>query len=396
MIHVVRNISIEKWWANSRSSKPDGKSGFSVQLSASPEHFQMVCTEIAPLSGKESTVCYSSSVGLYLNDWLTAVLVDTKRVGGNPLTLDSPLLRGDRLSYTTAEDLVGGPYPSQELLANFSQVVSREAPLVPKESAVSWIVDMPFIAKGCEFDSAHVICNLGKIVVTRQSLSIDSGTLGKTGAYRSMHRVRNNPLSVVVVHLYLVKLLKEGKVLLEESDEILFDRLGKGVYAAIFALPIAQREVVERHLLNQDVESNQIAFARFNVEVFVLLVSAKDRGEMESLFWKAGVAQRLPEFEDSFGDVRRLVMEYEGDQIVLRAVSDVSRFINEDRELSHQAAHSLIKMPRDTPRLRDSPPCVESYQSYTTSRSAESIVCESEHKFVTIEANTCSTYREAA
>lgn len=396
MIHVVRNISIEKWWANSRSGKPDGKSGFSVQLSASPEHFQMVCTEIAPLSGKESTVCYSSSVGLYLNDWLTAVLVDTKRVGGNPLTLDSPLLRGDRLSYTTAEDLVGGPYPSQELLANFSQVVSREAPLVPKELAVSWIVDMPFIAKGCEFDSAHVICNLGKIVVTRQSLSIDSGTLGKTGAYRSMHRVRNNPLSVVVVHLYLVKLLKEGKVLLEESDEILFDRLGKGVYAAIFALPIAQREVVERHLLNQDVESNQIAFARFNVEVFVLLVSAKDRGEMESLFWKAGVAQRLPEFEDSFGDVRRLVMEYEGDQIVLRAVSDVSRFINEDRELSHQAAHSLIKMPRDTPRLRDSPPCVESYQSYTTSRSAESIVCESEHKFVTIDANTCSTYREAA
>lgn len=352
--------------------------------------------------------------------------VETHNVGGNPPTLDSPLLRGDHLSYTTnrractkvaggkppafgsplcvedhlsyttAEDLMGGPRRSQELLANLSQVVSRKAPLVPKESMISRIVGMPFIPKGCEFDSAHVICNLGKIVVTRQSLSIDSGALRQAGAYRSMHRVRNNPLSVVVVHLYLVKLLKEGKVLLEESDEILFDRLGKGVYAAIFALPIAQREVVERHLLNQDVESNQIAFARFNVEIFVLLVSAKDRGEMESLFWKAGVAQRLLEFEDSFGDVRRLVVKYEGDQIVLGAVSDVSRFIDEDRELSHQAAPSLIKMPRDTPRLRDSPPCVESYPFYTTSRSAESIVCESEHKFVTIEANTCSTYRVAA
>ena len=317
-------------------------------------------------------------------------------VRGNPPTLDSPLLRGDQFSYTTDEDLVGGPRRSQELLANFSQVVSREVPLVPKESVISWIVGMLFIPKGCEFDSAHVICDLGKVVVAWQGLSIDGGTLGQARAYRSMHRMRNNPLSVVVVHLYLVKLLKEGKVLLEESDEILFNRLSKGVYAATFALPIAQREVVERHLLNQDVESDQIAFARFNVEVFVLLVSTKDRGEMESLFWKAGVAQRLPVFDDSFGDVRRLVVEYEGDQIVLGAVADVSRFINEDGKLTHQAAPSVIKMPRDTPRLRDSPPCVESYPFYTTSRSAESIVCETEHKFVTIEANICSTYREAA
>lgn len=321
---------------------------------------------------------------------------ETHGVGGNPPTLDSPLLRGDHYPYTTAEDFMGRLCRSQELLTNFSQVVSREVSPVSKESVISWIVDMPFITKGCEFDSTHVICDLGKVVVAWQGLSIDGGTLGQACAYRSMHRMRNNPLSVVVVHLYPVKLLKESKVILKESDEILFDRLGKGVYACTFALPIAQREVVEGHLLNQDVESNQIALACLNVKIIVLLVSAKDRGEMKSLFWKAGVAQSLPVFVDSFGDVRRLVVEYEGDQIVLGAVADVSRFINEDRKLSHQAAPSLIKMPRDTPRLRDSPPCVESYPSYTTSRSAESIVCESEHKFVTIEANTCSTYRVAA
>lgn len=322
--------------------------------------------------------------------------VETNDVGGNPPTLDSPLFRGDRFSYTTDEDLVGGPRRSQELLANFSQVVSREAPLVPKESTISRIVGMPFIAKGCEFDSAHVICDLGKVVVARQGLSIDGGALGQTCAYRSMYRVGNYLLPVVVVHLHPVKLLKEGKMLLKESDEILFDRLSKSIYAYTFALPIAQREVVKGHLLNQDVESNQIAFTRFNVEVFVLLVSTKDGGEMESLFWNAGVVQRLPVFEDSFGDVRRLVVEYEGDQIVLGAVADVSRFINEDGKLTHQAAPSVIKMPRDTPRLRDSPPCVESCFSYTTSRIAESIVCEPEHKFVTIEANTCSTYGRAA
>lgn len=317
-------------------------------------------------------------------------------VGGNPPTLDSPLLRGDHYPYTTAGDLIGDPYQSQELLTNLSQVVSREVSLIPKESMISRIIDMSFIAKRCKFDSAHVICDLGKAVVARQGLSIDGGALGQTCAYRPMYRVGNYPLSVVVVHLYLVKLLKEGKVILEDFNEVFFDRLRKGVYACIFALPIAQREVAEGHLLNQDVESNQIAFARFNVEVFVLLVSAKDRGEMKSLFWKASVAQCLPEFKDAFGDVRRLVVKYEGDQIVLGAVADVARFINEDRKLSHQAAPSIINMPRDTPRLRDSPPCVESYLSYTTSRSAESIVCEPEHKFVTIKANTCSTYRRAA
>lgn len=396
MLHVVRNNCIEKGRANSRSNKPDGKSGFSVQFSASPEHVQMVCIEIAPLSGKEFTVCCASSVALHLNDWLTAVLVDTKSAGGTPPAFDSPLLRGDHLSYTTAEDLMGVPRRSQELLANLSQIVSREASLVPKESVISWIVDMPFKAKGCEFDSAHVICDLGKVVVAWQGLSIDGGTLGQACAYRSMHRMRNNPLSVVVVHLYLVKLLKEGKVLLKQSDEIPFDRLGKGIHACLFALPIAQREVTKGHLLNHDVESNQIAFARFNVEVFVLLVSAKDRGEMECLLWKTGAAQRISVFAGAFGDIHRLVVEYEGDQIVLGAVADIPRFIDEDRKLSHRAAPSVIKMPRDTPRLRDSPPCVESFQFYTTSRSAESIVCESEHKFVTIDANTCSIYRRAA
>ena len=320
----------------------------------------------------------------------------TKVAGGNPPAFGSPLCVEDHLSYTTAEDLMGGPRRSQELLTNFSQVVSREIPLVSKESMISRIIDMPFIAKRCKLDSAHVICDLGKVVVARQGLSIDGGALGQTCAYRSMYRVGNYPLPVVVVHLYPVIPLKEGKVLLEESNEILFDRLSKGVYAGMRALPIAQREVAEGHLLNQDVESNQIAFARFNVEVFVLLVFAKDRGEMESLFWKASVAQCLPVFKDAFGDVRRLVVKYEGDQIVLGAVADVARFINEDRKLSHQAVPSIIKMPRDTPRLRDSPPCVESHLSYTTSRSAESIVCEPEHKFVTIDANTCSTYRRAA
>lgn len=317
-------------------------------------------------------------------------------LGESPLTLDSPFLRDDRHPYATVEDSMECSHLSQELLSNFPQVVSREAFLSPKESIICRIVGVPLIAKRYGFDSTYVICDPEKVVVACRGFSIGGSTLGIICACRSMRRARNNSLSVVEARLNLVKLLKVDKVLLKESDEILFDRLGKGVYACTLALPMAQREVVEGHLLNQDVESNQATFARLNVEVFELFVPAKDRGEMECLFWKAGAVQRPLVFADALGDVRRLIVEYEGDEIVLGAVADVSRFINEDRELMHQAAPSVIKMPRDTPRLRDNLPCVESCPFYTTSRSAESIVCEPEHRFVTIEANTCSTYGRAA
>lgn len=52
--------------------------------------------------------------------------------------------------------------------------------------------------------------------------------------------------------------------------------------------------------------------------------------------------------------------------------------------------------PRNNPRPRDSSLCVDSYLPYNASQSVESIVCKPEHKFVTIDANTCSTYRRAA
>lgn len=328
--------------------------------------------------------------------YITNRNVGQKNAEGNPPAFGGPPFGEDRLTYTIDEGLIVGPSPSQELFSNFSQVVPREASPVSKESMISWIVGMLLIAKGGEFDSAHVICDLRKVVVARQGLSVDGGASGKTCAHRLMHCVCNNSLAVVVVHLHLVKLLEVGKVLTKESDEVLFDRLGKGVYVCDLTLPIAQREVAKGHLLNKDVEPNQIAFACLNAEVLELLMSAKDRGEMERLFLKTGIAQGLLVFADALGDIRRLVVEYEGDQIVLGAVTDVARFVYEDGKLSHQAAPSVIKMPRDTPRLRDSPPCVESHFSYTTSRSAESIVCEPEHKFVTIETNTCSTYREAA
>lgn len=58
----------------------------------------------------------------------------TNSVGGNPPTLDSPLLRGDHLSYTTDQGLMDGRCFLQELLSYSPQVVSSEVSLVTKKS----------------------------------------------------------------------------------------------------------------------------------------------------------------------------------------------------------------------------------------------------------------------
>ena len=55
------------------------------------------------------------------------------------------------------------------------------------------------------------------------------------------------------------------------------------------------------------------------------------------------------------------------------AAVDVPRFDCKDSKLFHRAAVS-VKMPRDTPRLRESLPCVESCLTYTTIRHGETVL----------------------
>lgn len=351
---------------------------------------------------------------------------ETHDVGGNPPTLDSPLLQGDRLLYTTSQSAcskdAGGnppafgsplcaedhiPYTTdqglmgacrflQELLAYSPQVVSSKASLVTKEPMVGRIVGAPFVSKCCKLDSADIVGYLKEMVVVRPGVSIDCRMLGETVSNRLMDGMLNDLLSVVVVDFHAIKSLEERKLAVNELLEIPFDTLGKFVHAKKLPLLVAQNMVAVGSSLGEDAEVGEMAFSSIERHCFVLIMSAHNRCEVEWHSVESRIREAAHVLLDAFAKILVLVVEYECDQVEGGAVADVSRFVYEDRKLSHQAAPSLIKMPRETPRLRDSPPCVESHPFYTTSRSAESIVCESEHKFVTIEANTCSTYREAA
>ena len=351
--------------------------------------------------------------------------LDTKCAGGNPPALDSPLLRNDHLSYTTSQSACGkvaeGKPPAsgsplctedhisyttdqgsmgarrflQELLAYSSQVVSGKASLVSKESMIGRIVSVQLISQGGELDSADIVGYLKEMVVVRPSVSIDCRMLGEAVSNCLMDGMLNDLLPIVVVDFHAIKSLEEHKLRVNELLEIPFDSLGKFVHARKMALLVAQDMVVIGGSLGEDAEVREIALSGIKRHRFVLIVPAHDWCEVEWHSVESRIREAAHVLLDASMKLLVLVVEYECNQVEGRAVADVSRFVYEDRKLPHQAAPS-IKMPRETPRLRDSPPCVESHLSYTTSRSAESVVCKPEHKLVATDTNTCSTYRRAA
>lgn len=360
--------------------------------------------------------------------WPLADLIVRKSIapGGTPRPLIAPPLRDDHFSYTTngrvcptdAEGIrpaFGGPHCAEELpphitdqgsmgdccslqkfLACPPQIVPCKASLVTEKATVCWIVSVPLISQGGKLDSADIVGCLKEVVVAWSGVSIDCCMLGEAVSNRLMDSMLNNWLSVVVVDFHVVKALEEPKLGVNELLEIPFDTLGKFVHTWKLALLVEQDMVVVGGPFGEDAEVGEVAFSGIERHCFVLIMPAHDRREVEWYSVEPRIRKAVHVLLNAFAKNLVLVVEYECDQIEGGAAADVSRFVYEDKKLSHQAAPSLIKMPRDTPRLRDSPPCVESHFSYTTSRSAESIVCEPEHKFVTIEANTCSTYREAA
>lgn len=319
-----------------------------------------------------------------------------KDTEGKPPASGSPLCANDPLLYFTDQVSMDDLCFLQELFSYSPQIVPCKASLVSKEPMIGRIVGVSLISQGGKLDSADIVGYLKEMVVVWPGVSIDCRMLGEAVSNRLMDGMLNDLLSVVVVDFHAIKALEERKLRVDELLEIPFDTLGKFIHARKLALLVAQGMVAVGSSLGEDAEVGEEAFSSIEGHCFVLIMSAHDRCEVEWHSVEFRIREAAHVFLNTVAKILVLVVEYECDQVEGGAVADVSRFVYEDRKLPHQAAPSVIKMPRETPRLRDSPPCVESHFSYTTSRSVESIVYETEHMFVTIETNACSTYGRAA
>ena len=131
------------------------------------------------------------------------------------------------------------------------------------------------------------------------------------------------------------------------------------------------------------------AHASFNPPVLV---------EMSSLIGLGDIGKDVSEcFVENAVKGRPGIDEANPDGGVVPAAPVVdSKHAKEYHPALDESPYTEIHDVAENPPTFDSPLLRGDHLSYTTSRSAESIVCEPEHKFVTIEANTCSTYREAA
>lgn len=305
--------------------------------------------------------------------WKRGLTLDSINAGENPPALDSPLLRDDRLFYTTSlsactkvaggkppasggplcvedhiiyitnQGLMGGCCFLQELLAYSSQVVSGEASLVSKEPMVGRIVSVPLISQGGKLDSTDIVGYLKEVVVVRLGVSIDCSMLGETVSNRLMDGMLNDLLSVVVVDFHTIKALEEHKLRVNELLEIPFDTLGKFVHARKLTLLVAQDMVVVGGPLGEDSEVGEVAFSGIERHCFVLIMPAHDRREVEWYSVEPRARKAAHVLLDASAKIFVLVVEYECDQVEGGAVADVSRFVYEDGKLSHQAAPSVKK-----------------------------------------------------
>ena len=315
-----------------------------------------------------------------------------------PRLRDSPPCGESYILYSTE----GNSYPllAQEILPNLLEEVPLEVSLASKEQFVGCGCLRIGVFDGFKLNGAEVVCNLREAIALGRRVTVDCGLLGEDILNCIMECFGNKGLAVIVVNLYFVELLQVIKMVEQEYGKITTNLLNDTSLSdrvvGQLVLFVREHGMLKRQVLEIDSERSEVLLPEFNAHVAICIVAVHKRGEVQGNVLEALSAQGC--FVAFLMSLKHVVlfMEDEADEIVLGFGPWVAGLINKYGKLPHEAASFDTKNAEGKPPAFGSPPCKEDHLSYTTSRSAESIVCEPEHKFVTIEANTCSTYREAA
>lgn len=284
----------------------------------------------------------------------------------------------------------------QSVAPKFSQVVLLKIAPLAEETSIGRGFFVVFILQDGEFDTASEVRHLEHPILGWSRIPIYDGIPEEGVLKRCVKNAGDEGLAVIVVDLdefefgELIEVVKQelGQVALHGTDELI-RRLES-------ILSIGKDVVAERRVLRERAEGHEELETLRCIEVTVFLVCPEERVEVEGDIWETPARERLFVQINRVGEVVALVMKDQGDQVVLGFSPEVAGLIYKDGELLHETPPLDTKSAGGNPPALDSPLLRGDHPSYTTSRSAESIVCEPEHKFVTIEANTCSTYREAA
>ena len=295
---------------------------------------------------------------------------------------------------------VVGIFCERSLLQNvppeLSQVVLLVVSPLTEEAFIGQGFFVALVLQSGEFDAANEVCNLEHPVFSWMRFPVHHRTLKEGVLECCVKNAGNEGLPVVVVNLDKVKLGELVEVVKQELGQVALHGTNELIRRLESILSIDKGVVAERRMLHKRAEGHEELGAQRRIEAPVLIVCPEKRVEVEGDVWETSARERLLVQIDRVGEIVVLVMKDQGEQIVLGFSSEVAGLIYKDGELLHETSPLDTKSAGGNPPALDSPLLRGDHPSYTTSRSAESIVCEPEHKFVTIEANTCSTYRRAA
>ena len=276
------------------------------------------------------------------------------------------------------------------------QVALLKVAPMAEESPVGWGVFVALILQGSKFDATSEVCNLEHPVFSWICLSVHHSIFEEGILKCCVEDAGDEGLTVIVVDFDEVKLSELVEVVKQKLSQITLHGTNERVCRLVSVFPVREDVVAEWRMLRERAEGHEELGAQRRIEVPVLLVCPEKRVEVEGDVWEATVRERLLVQIDRAGEIVALVMKNQGEQVVLGFSSEVAGLIYKDGELLHEASPLDKKSAGGNPPALDSPLLRDDHLSYTTSRSADSIVCEPEHKFVTIGANTCSTYGRAA
>lgn len=289
---------------------------------------------------------------------------------------------------------------TQEILPNLLEEVPLEVSLTSKEQLVGCGCLRISVFDGLKLDGAKVVGNLREAIALRCRVTVDCGLLGEDIFNCIVECLGNKGLTIVVIDFHLVELLQKIKMVKQKYGEIATNLLNDAPLSewvvGQFILLVREHGILKGQILEIDPERGEISLPELNVHVEIGVVSVHQRREVQGDILEALSAQGS--FVTLLISLKGVVLlvEDKTDEIVLGFGPWVAGLVDKNGKLPHGTASFDTKNAEGKPPAFGSPPCEEDHLSYTTSRSAESIVCEPEHKFVTIDANICSTYGRAA
>ena len=320
---------------------------------------------------------------------------ENKNAGGYPPALGESPNWETQVDYTIAScELL------ETLLPKLLKEVLLEVAESTKERHIGPSLQMPLELQTCQLDPANVICNLSEPIAFSSGVLVHDRLSREARCNGRMDSLCHNTLPTVVVNLDGIELLQIGQVVEKEYLQVTLDSRSKCIETEGLSFVINERPVLNWQMLNKHPERMQVLFAHLNSLPLVFIIAINQRIEMKRCSIKTALLDGSFVQLYIIGNLKLLLMEHEAYEIEIGNNPNVSRFVNENRQLLHStlpsAADRDIKNAGGNPPALGGPPIRRIQILYTTNRNVYSIVPKVEHMFYTIDTNICSPYRKAA